>query len=387
MGEQRNKDGDYYAYGLKIPSISSKAYGAANNNFQYQGDYSEFDDDLGWNDFELRSYDPQIGRFLQNDPYDQFASGYVGIGNDPGNSVDPSGGWGCPATAGLVGFGGMIANAGGAGFNISSAVASWVGIAAKAISLTGQGFGLKNTIDDNLRNSQLSKLQVDPSGNISRAGWSGSLRFGVRLGGTVAGVLYSNPVGEGSDLKPRIRREQYEQLQRRTAFRILYGSDTEDEIIDQPLELYRSTPFSPDDTPPKDPYGRDVYFIYETLRNDKGVIRPYYGITTLRGRGSGGRYQDLNSLQAKNMKIIGIAYKKVAQGIEQSLIELNNDGRPDPAASNRIDNIANSLDPRNRKIEYNIYKNIGQKWLDFYYPDWKKMGSPGQRGQFLRPPK
>ena len=40
----------------------------------------------------LRSYNPQIGRFLQHDPYDEFASGYVGMGNDPGNLVDPSGG-------------------------------------------------------------------------------------------------------------------------------------------------------------------------------------------------------------------------------------------------------------------------------------------------------
>jgi hypothetical protein len=275
----------------------------------------------------------------------------------------------------------MIANAGGAGFNISSAVASWVGIAAKAISLTGQGFGLKNTIDDNLRNSQLSKLQVDPSGNISRAGWSGSLRFGVRLGGTVAGVLYSNPVGEGSDLKPRIRREQYEQLQRRTAFRILYGSDTEDEIIDQPLELYRSTPFSPDDTPPKDPYGRDVYFIYETLRNRKGVVRPYFGITTLRGRGSGGRYK-VNSLEGKNMKIIGIAYKGIAQGVEQNLIELNSDGNP-PRRSNRIDNLQNSIDPG--KMSYPALKAIGAKWLDYLYPKWREAGTAGQLGQFLRP--
>jgi hypothetical protein len=44
----------------------------------------------------LRSYDPQIGRFLQWDPYDQFASGYVGMGNDPGNMVDEDGGWSGP---------------------------------------------------------------------------------------------------------------------------------------------------------------------------------------------------------------------------------------------------------------------------------------------------
>ena len=58
------EENHYYAFGLKIAAISSKAYGAPNNNYLYQGDFSEFDDDLGWNDFELRSYDPQIARFL-----------------------------------------------------------------------------------------------------------------------------------------------------------------------------------------------------------------------------------------------------------------------------------------------------------------------------------
>lgn len=92
------EENHYYAYGLKIAPLSSKAFGGAPNNYQYQGDYSEFDDDLGWNDFMLRSYDAQIGRFLQYDPYDQFASGYVGMGNDPGNNVDPTGGWGEPSS-------------------------------------------------------------------------------------------------------------------------------------------------------------------------------------------------------------------------------------------------------------------------------------------------
>ena len=55
------EENHYYAFGLKIAAISSKAYGAPNNNYLYQGDFSEFDDDLGWNDFELRSYDPPTG--------------------------------------------------------------------------------------------------------------------------------------------------------------------------------------------------------------------------------------------------------------------------------------------------------------------------------------
>lgn len=88
----------YYSYGLKITGISSKKLdvgieGHLANGYQYQGAFNELDEDLGWNDFALRSYDPQIGRWLQMDPYDQFASGYVGMGCDPVNNVDPSGGF------------------------------------------------------------------------------------------------------------------------------------------------------------------------------------------------------------------------------------------------------------------------------------------------------
>ena len=42
------EENHYYAYGLKISALSSKAFGGTQNNYQYQGDYSEFDDDLGW---------------------------------------------------------------------------------------------------------------------------------------------------------------------------------------------------------------------------------------------------------------------------------------------------------------------------------------------------
>lgn len=83
---------NYYPFGLKIAALSSKAFDAPANPYQYQGDYSEFDDETGWNDLALRNYDAQIGRFTGIDPFDQFASGYVGMGNDPVNLTDPSGG-------------------------------------------------------------------------------------------------------------------------------------------------------------------------------------------------------------------------------------------------------------------------------------------------------
>lgn len=91
------EENHYYAYGLKIAAISSRKAadvneGAITNNHQYQGEFSEMDDDISWNDFALRSYDPQIGRWAQADPYEEFASPYTGMGNDPINNIDPNGG-------------------------------------------------------------------------------------------------------------------------------------------------------------------------------------------------------------------------------------------------------------------------------------------------------
>jgi RHS repeat-associated protein len=97
------EENHYYAYGLRINAISSKAYGGPANNYLYQGDFAELDEDLGWTDFMLRSYDAEIGRFLQNDPYDQFTSGYVGMGGDPVNLVDENGGWSSTVTGTIIG--------------------------------------------------------------------------------------------------------------------------------------------------------------------------------------------------------------------------------------------------------------------------------------------
>lgn len=89
----------YYPYGLKIKSISGKALGKLDNKFGYQGDFAEEEQETGWDEFDLRMYDPQIGRWIGTDPYDEFPSQYVGMGNSPSNYTDPDGG----NVAGLVG--------------------------------------------------------------------------------------------------------------------------------------------------------------------------------------------------------------------------------------------------------------------------------------------
>jgi RHS repeat-associated protein len=60
--------------------------------YGYQGQYAEKDEETGWNHFELRQYDAVIGRWLSVDPYRQYHSPYVGMGNNPVGSSDPDGG-------------------------------------------------------------------------------------------------------------------------------------------------------------------------------------------------------------------------------------------------------------------------------------------------------
>ncbi|MEO1050962.1 MAG: LamG-like jellyroll fold domain-containing protein [Bacteroidota bacterium] len=60
--------------------------------YGYQGEYAEEDDETGWNSFELRMYDATIGRWTSVDPYREFYSPYVGMGNDHINLADPTGG-------------------------------------------------------------------------------------------------------------------------------------------------------------------------------------------------------------------------------------------------------------------------------------------------------
>ncbi len=85
------EESHYYPDGLKMAAICARSMGKLPNRYGYQGDYSEEDGETGYQEFDLRMYDPQIGRWISPDPYDEFASPYVGMGNDPVNNVDPDG--------------------------------------------------------------------------------------------------------------------------------------------------------------------------------------------------------------------------------------------------------------------------------------------------------
>ncbi len=80
---------DYYPFGKVAKTACS---GAGAYRYGYQGEFAEKDGETDWNSFELRQYDSEIGRFTTTDPMGKFWSSYVGMGNDPVNLTDPTGG-------------------------------------------------------------------------------------------------------------------------------------------------------------------------------------------------------------------------------------------------------------------------------------------------------
>ena len=58
--------------------------------YDYQGQLK--DNETGKNDFYFREYDPALGRWQIPDPYHQYASPYLAMGNAPTVLIDPSGG-------------------------------------------------------------------------------------------------------------------------------------------------------------------------------------------------------------------------------------------------------------------------------------------------------
>lgn len=75
-------------YGVSGEIIAEQGSGQNLLTHLYQG--KEWIDGLGF-DFITRVYDPYTARMLQIDGANQFASGFVGMGNNPVNGIDPDG--------------------------------------------------------------------------------------------------------------------------------------------------------------------------------------------------------------------------------------------------------------------------------------------------------
>ncbi|WKN46404.1 RHS repeat-associated core domain-containing protein [Tunicatimonas pelagia] len=113
----------------------------ATYRYGYQGAFAEQDDETGLASFQLRQYDSRIGRWTTPDPYNQYWSPYLGMGNAPNMMIDPDGG----AAAGVPSLltrikawltGGAISNSGRFVFNTRRTL-NWGRIGLQAAKTAG----------------------------------------------------------------------------------------------------------------------------------------------------------------------------------------------------------------------------------------------------------
>lgn len=83
---------DYYSFGGKLPGRDWIRSANDKYDFAFKGTESA-SDRTRWDHFPLREYNHDLGRFMAPDPYKQFHSPYMALGNNPINFVDPSGGF------------------------------------------------------------------------------------------------------------------------------------------------------------------------------------------------------------------------------------------------------------------------------------------------------
>jgi len=143
---------DYYAMGGVARSGGTMRY-----RYGYQGQYSERDKETEWNSFDLRQYDPVVGRWLSPDPYGQFNSPYVGMGNDWAMQVDTDGGWSWAGAA----IGAGVGFATGSLYGLATDKDNWwkYGLAGAAGGFVGGGLSATTTTSNSNRAAHLSSNQ------------------------------------------------------------------------------------------------------------------------------------------------------------------------------------------------------------------------------------
>jgi RHS repeat-associated protein len=129
------------------------------NNYLYQGSFAELDEDIGWTDFALRNYDAQIGRWVQQDPYQEFATPYTYVGNDPINLIDPSGGLSWPP-GGVINLLSKSGETVSKALKISGQVAKATNTLNKVSVLLHAVTAAVNIIDNDVNTSQVGKHSV-----------------------------------------------------------------------------------------------------------------------------------------------------------------------------------------------------------------------------------
>jgi len=86
----------------------------SNDNYRYAFQGQELDKETGMEAFQLRLWDGRLGRWLSPDLMGQYASPYLGMGNNPISMIDPDGGLAGPGDPPKSWLGRMFSSIGSA---------------------------------------------------------------------------------------------------------------------------------------------------------------------------------------------------------------------------------------------------------------------------------
>lgn len=163
------------------------------NNYRYAFQGQEKDPETGMEAFELRLWDGRLGRWLTVDPYHEFFSPYVGMGNNPANLIDPDGGstsGGCDPCPDPPVDGGSYSGEITISYSVKRKISS-------AIEHTAAfSYGLISALASN---AVLGAFRINAPDNIEKQHTKGSFMIG-QLFGDVASILIGKAesgLGEG----------------------------------------------------------------------------------------------------------------------------------------------------------------------------------------------
>jgi RHS repeat-associated protein len=183
---------DYYPFGMPMPIRNLEGL----YRYKFQG--QEKDPETGKEAFQLRLWDGRIGRWLTTDPAGQYASPYLGMGNDPVNGIDPDGGYKTRFFAYLAWLGGglqgSVDHIGGEG-NHNYAITTTSSFDA-GDGNTGSFINVKFGSDGNRIDNFVNSLPTPYVDLNVKATIGVGAKFKTPFGGSIGGSFFDVEIGQ-----------------------------------------------------------------------------------------------------------------------------------------------------------------------------------------------